>query len=227
LRTRRTSSAVRTKETAIASAPFLRANSRSCESFLGERGDADGNAGKIDAFVFAEQAAVDDFADYIVAVDFVDAEFEQAVGEQDAGALLNVFSEGFEGGADEGGGPLNFAGGDGEAAAGLEENRDVVFELGGTDLGALQIGEDTERLALFAADLADHLDEGQLLFVGSVREVEANDVDAGTNEVSEDGLGVGGGSESGDDFCTALRRGIAKTVFRVGHGIAPKRFKRL
>jgi hypothetical protein len=69
--------------------------------FFSERGNADGNAGEIDALVFAEQAAVDDFADYIVAVDLVNAEFEQAVGEQDAGALFNVFSEGLECGADQ------------------------------------------------------------------------------------------------------------------------------
>jgi hypothetical protein len=58
-------------------------------------------------------------------------------------------------------------------------------------------------------------------------EVKANDVYAGSNEVPEDGLGVGGGPESGDDFSAALRRIIAKAVFGVGHGIAPKRFKRL
>ena len=157
----------------------------------------------------------------------MNAEFEQTVGEEDAGTLFNVFSEGLECGADKGCGPLNFAGSDGEAAAGLEQHRDVILQFGSPDLGALQIAQDTKGLALFAADLADHLDEAQFFLVGAVGKVEADDVYAGTNEVPEDGLGVGGGSESGDDFCAALRWVIAKTVFGVGHGIAPKKFKSL
>jgi hypothetical protein len=35
--------------------------------FVGERGNAHRNAGKIDALVFAQHAAVDDFADHVVA----------------------------------------------------------------------------------------------------------------------------------------------------------------
>ncbi len=69
--------------------------------FFGERRDADGDAGEVDALVFAEFAAVDDFADDVSAVDFVDAKLDEAVGEQDARALLHIFREGLEGGADD------------------------------------------------------------------------------------------------------------------------------
>jgi len=61
----------------------------------------------------------------------------------------------------------------------------VVLELAGADLGSLQIAEDTERLALLAADLADHLDQGQLLLVGSMREVQADNIDACADQVAE------------------------------------------
>ena len=47
--------------------------------FLGQRGDANGNAGEVDPFVFAEFAAVDDLADDVEAVDFMDAQFDEAV----------------------------------------------------------------------------------------------------------------------------------------------------
>jgi hypothetical protein len=44
------------------------ANSRSAAVLVGERGNAHRNAGQVDALVFAEHAAVDDVADYVVAV---------------------------------------------------------------------------------------------------------------------------------------------------------------
>jgi hypothetical protein len=50
----------------------------------------------------------------------------------------------------------------------------------------LQIGEDADGLALFAGDLADHLDQLGLLGVAAVREVEAGDVESGPDELAED-----------------------------------------
>jgi hypothetical protein len=113
------SSAVRTKETATASTP-AEGEFQIDLVFFGERGNADGDAGQVDALVFAEHAAVDDLADDVVAIDFMDAQFDEAVGEQDAGAGLDVFGEGLEGGADEGGGAFDFARGDGDRFAGDE-----------------------------------------------------------------------------------------------------------
>src|SRR5438876_691651 len=81
-------------------------------------------------------------------------------------AMFNVFRKGLEGGADERGGAGNIARRNGEALAGFEHYRIVIFQLRCADLGALQVAEDTERLVLFAADFANHLDESQLLFVG-------------------------------------------------------------
>ena len=53
---------------------------------LGEGGDVDGDSGEVDALVFAERAAVDDHAGYVDAFDGLDAQFDEAVGEEDAGA---------------------------------------------------------------------------------------------------------------------------------------------
>ena len=120
---------------------------------FGERGNFDGDAGEIDALVFAEHAAVDDLADDIDAFDLLDAQFDEAVGEQDAGAGLEVFGEGLEGGADESGGAFDLARGDGEALASDELDGLVALELAGADLGTLQVGEDADGLALLFGDL--------------------------------------------------------------------------
>ena len=115
---------------------------------LGERGDVDGDAGEVDALVFAEHAAVDDLAGDVGAFDGLDAQLDEAVGEEDAGAGFEILGEGLEGGADEGGGAFDLARGDGEALAGDELDGLVTFELAGADLGALQVGEDADGLAL-------------------------------------------------------------------------------
>ena len=59
----RTSSAVRTNETAMVSTPCFDGEDEIFFVLLRERGDFDRNAGKVDALVFAEHAAVDDLAD--------------------------------------------------------------------------------------------------------------------------------------------------------------------
>jgi hypothetical protein len=61
---------------------------------FGERRDVDGDAGEVDAFVFAEGAAVDDDAGDVAAFDGLDAELDEAVGEEDAGAGFEVLGEG-------------------------------------------------------------------------------------------------------------------------------------
>ncbi len=171
---------------------------------LGERGDLDGDAGEIDALVLAEHAAVDDLADDVDAFDVLDAELDEAVGEQDAGAGLEVFGEGLEDGADEGGGAFDLARGDGEAFAGDELDGLVVLELAGANLGALQVGEDADGLAFLLCDGAHHLDELGLLGVGAVGEVEAGDVEAGADQLAEDVGGAAGGAERGDDLGAAV-----------------------
>ena len=102
----------------MASTPLLQREFEVALVFFGERWDADGDAGQVDALVFAEHAAVDDFADDVVVVDFADAEFDEAIGEQQAGAVFEVLGEGLESGADHVGGAEDVARRDGEHLAG-------------------------------------------------------------------------------------------------------------
>ena len=117
-----------------------------------QRRDLDGDAGQVDALVLAEHAAVDDLADDVDAFDGFDAQLDEAVGEENAGAGFEVLGEGLEGGADERGGAFDLARGDGETLAGDELDGLMVLELAGADLGALQVGEDADGLALLLRD---------------------------------------------------------------------------
>jgi hypothetical protein len=83
----------------------------------------------------------------------VNAQLDEAVGEQNARALLDVFSEGLEGGAHQDAVPGHFARRDGEPLAGLEQHGLVIFQQPGADLGPcrsprMQSGLRSSRLTL-------------------------------------------------------------------------------
>ena len=158
--------------------------------FFREGWDADRNAGEVDALVFAEHAAVNDFANDIVVVNFADAEFDEAIGEQQAGALFQVLGEGLESGADHIGGAENVARRDGEHLAGPQQHRSFVLEAAGTNLGTLKVAHDADALALLGGDGANHFDQFQLFRVDAVREIEAGYVEPGAHQFAEHRLAI-------------------------------------
>ena len=185
--------------------------------FFRERRRAHQDAGKIDALVLAEHAAVDDIAGHVLAVHFVDAQLDEPIGEQNARALLHVFSKGLEGGAHQRRRAQHLARRDDEPVAGFEQHGLMILEQPGANLGPLQIAQDAQRLALFLAQLADLLDDSGLAFVAAVGEVEPDHVNAGADQVANHGLSVGGGPERGDNLGAALRRGIRQVQIGKGH----------
>jgi hypothetical protein len=54
--------------------------------FFRESWNRQGNAGKIDPFVLAQHAAVDDIAEHVFSSNRADAQFDQAITQQDPGA---------------------------------------------------------------------------------------------------------------------------------------------
>ena len=54
--------------------------------FFRERGDRESDAGKVDSFVLAEHATVDDIAEHIFTACTSDPQFDQTIAQQDAGA---------------------------------------------------------------------------------------------------------------------------------------------
>ena len=67
--------------------------------------------------------------------------------------------------------------------------------------GPLQIGQNADRLALLARDLAHHGDQRRLLLVGAVRKVQPRHVQAGLHQLAEDLLRTGGGPQCCYDLC--------------------------
>ena len=55
---------------------------------------------------------------------------------------------------------------------GFQEDGLMILEFRCTDFGSLKIAENAKGLALFAADLANHLDQGQLFFVCAVGKIQ-------------------------------------------------------
>ena len=100
----------------------------------------------------------------------------------------------------------------------FEQHRLMIFQLGGANLGSLQVAEDAERLVFLAADFTNHLDHRQLLLVGAVGKVQPDDIDASADQIPEDGHGVGGRAERGDDLGAALGGGIGQSHCCERHG---------
>ena len=82
----------------------------------------------------------------------------------------------------------------------LGEERAAVRELAGADLRARQVGEDSHRAAGRGGPLADHRQPAQVLVQLAVAEVQAEDVDAGREQLVDAGRGLGRGPERGHDL---------------------------
>ena len=117
---------------------------------------------------------------------------------------FDVFSKSLEGGAYKRGRSRHFARSNGEASAGFEQYRLMIFQSGGADLGSLQIAENAERLAFFAADFPDQFQYREFALMRAVREIQPDDVNASPNQVANHRFGVRGGPQSGHDLGAAL-----------------------
>ena len=66
----------------------------------------------------------------------------------------------------------------------------MILQQSGANLGPLQIAKDAERFVFFAADLADEFNNRQLPLMGTVRKIQANDIDARPHKIANDRLCV-------------------------------------
>ena len=166
----------------------------------GERRHPHRDAGQIDALVFAQHAAVDHLALRVLSVDGQYVEFNQAVGEQDACAWLQIFRECWKGGGDQGRGPGDIAGRNGQSLASLELHRDTVLEPPGAYLRSLQIAQDTNRFRFFARYLTHHFDQLQFFRMGAVGKVEPGHIQPGADQLPENRFGITGRAQGGHNF---------------------------
>ena len=145
----------------------------------------DRDAREVDALVFAEHAAVDDLAVDVGAFR-IDAQLDEAVGEEDAGAGLEIFSEGLKVVPTMAAVPWISRGVMVRRLPATSWTGMLSFELAGTDLGALKIGEDAEGLRSSFAIVRTMRMSSAFCSQRAVGEIEAGDVEARADELAKD-----------------------------------------
>ena len=171
---------------------------------LGDGGQGDVDVGDVDALALADQAVVQDDAVHVLAVDGLDLEADQAVVDQDDGALLSLgrkleVVEGNVGGVAE---PVLGRGlrGDDDLVAGVDLDLGVALEQTGADLGALGVEQDADGLANLGGAATDALDATLVLLIGTVGEVETGDVHARLDHLANSLVVVTGGTHGANNL---------------------------
>src|SRR5207237_4160304 len=113
--------------------------------FVGKRGNADDSSRKVDPLVFPQNAAVNDLAFHVFALDGANAQLNEAIGEQDARARLNLPGERFKGRGNQRACAGNLARSNRDPGARLESDRSAVFQTSSADFGALKVLENADR----------------------------------------------------------------------------------
>ena len=152
-----------------------------CESqvhqvFLGQRGDAQFHAGKIDALVLAQFAAVHHMANDALPGGGKHAQLDQAVRQQDSIALVHFGRQPLVGGGDAFAIPRRIGDGDGELGVRSQGHVAPTLEWAGAYLWSLQVGEDADGLLLFPGGGAEKRDGAGMLLMRAVGKIQARDV---------------------------------------------------
>src|SRR5262249_22158915 len=173
-----------------------------------ERGYVDGSPGQIDAFVFAEDPAIDHFALDVVVLNIGDAKLNQPVGKQNTSTRLDLVGQTFERGRDRRCGPAELTRRDAQAGPAFQNDGRVVFQSSGPNLGALQVLQNANRATGLFRDAAHALDHPQMFFMRPMRKVETSHVHSQAHQVAQGGFRVAGGPQGAYDLRspTAARR---------------------
>ena len=165
---------------------------------LGDGGQRDIDVGHVDALALADQAVVLDDAGHVLAVDGLDLEGDQAVIDQDEGALLDLGGQSQVVEGDVLRGAVEILGrglsGDDDLIAGLDGNLLAVDQKAGADLGALGVEQDADGQTELLGNTTDALDATVVLVVGSVREVKTGDVHARLDHLADGLVAIAGGT---------------------------------
>ena len=148
---------------------------------LGEGGNGDVHAGQRDALVVGHLTTFDDLADDVVAVDLDTHEADLAVVDQEPVSGPGVLGEVLVGGGHAVVGADNVVDGDPHRFTGGPHLR-AVREPAETDLRPLQVGEDTDGAPGGVGRFAYPPVVLFMVWVVTVREIEAGDVHARVNQ---------------------------------------------
>jgi hypothetical protein len=149
--------------------------------------------------VIANWAAADYFRTHFRVADVDDAQLDGSIGQQYAVARFYV------------GGEVGVSGGGAAAIAQKEfrcdreggpdvEHAAAARKAAETDFGPLQIEHDANRTAQFRGGPADFRNARGVLCLRAVRRVQAEHIHAGQQELLDNGRGIAGGPQGGDDL---------------------------
>jgi hypothetical protein len=182
-----------------------------CDVFVGERGDADGDTGEIESLMVGDQAAFDDHAVDTGSFDIGHLQRHSAVVDQDPFAAADIGGKTLVRGTAHGAVALDVVRGDHERVTAFKEDG-ALREGVEADLGALQVDEDADAASGLVGGLADAAVALLVLRVGAMAEIESGHIHAGLDQCLDLVVGVGGGSEGTDDFCSAHNPSVGITV---------------
>ena len=168
------------------------------------------HARQVDALLLAERPAADDRRRRGLAVGRLDAQLDAPVVEQQLVARPHRLGQAGEGRRDPPGAADEVAGRDLQRRAGDEVDRLAVHQSPGADLRPGQILEDGDVPPRPRGRGADAGDDGAVLRVGAVREVQPEDVRAGGDEGVERAFGGAGRAHGGDDLGESAHGGMSK-----------------
>ena len=109
--------------------------------------------------------------------------------------------------------PSTFLRSDGDDGASFQHNGLVVLQRSGADFRALQVLQDAEGASFALGGAAQAMDIAGVVFVSAVRKVEARDIHAEAEQVAHGGLGVAGRADGADDFRAA--RALVRDVVQL------------
>ena len=170
---------------------------------LAQRGDRDVHARQGHALVVGDGTALGHDALDVVTVDVFDGQSDVAVVDEEAVSRAGVVRQPLVGGRDAILGALHLGDGDDDTVA-LLPLVPALEEAAESDLGALQVREDTDGPAGLVGGLADPSVVGLVVGVLSVAEVEAGDIHARVDQLSDSFLRRDGGTQGADDLGTTI-----------------------
>ena len=191
---------------------------------VGETGRRQRHAGRVDPLVLAEHAAVHHPGADLLGIAVEDLQLDSPVVEQKRVARLHQRRQVFVAGGDASGSAEEVADGNHQVVAGGQRDRRVVAQQPGADLRAAEVLQQRHAAAGLGRQRTDARHHLAVRVVGSVREVEAEDVDAGGDQIAQRRFAARRRADRRDDL-RASHGGSHCTATPLAFSLAPLAYK--
>ena len=167
--------------------------------------------------MFPQNAAVNDLAFHVFALDGANAQLNEAIGEQDARARLNLPGERFKGRGNQRACAGNLARSNRDPGARLESDRSAVFQTSSADFGALKVLENADGLIFRDSRLAHSRDQPGLLLLRAMREIQTRHIHAVADQLANHRRSAAGGTECANNLSFASDLAAGRNHRRSAH----------